>query len=154
MMQQQMFDQFQQTTMMMMQMFGTLHRDQLQLVRQELDGLRELNREIVSLQAELAKHPAGDRVGRRAPADPRPAVPPIPATSAPSSPGPTNPGSTNPGPAKPPLHSELKATVAAPSTAGAAAEEDVHAWLSQRFNHLQQESKSRWQKLLATVVGQ
>jgi pSer/pThr/pTyr-binding forkhead associated (FHA) protein len=58
-MQQQMFDQFQQTTLMMMQMFGSLQKDQFELVRQELEGLRELNREMNTVQGELAKHKAG-----------------------------------------------------------------------------------------------
>ncbi|MCI0682576.1 MAG: FHA domain-containing protein [Gemmataceae bacterium] len=169
MMQQQMFDQFQQTTMMMLQMFGTLQRDQLQLVRQELESLRELNREIVALQAELAKHP---REARRA--DPSPAPDREPTAAAPrlserrSGPSDVEAAAPTPAPASPPKAAPPKAAPpkAAPCKAAAShpgsvasgaftdgAGDDVHAWLSQRFNQLQHESKSRWQKLLATVVG-
>jgi pSer/pThr/pTyr-binding forkhead associated (FHA) protein len=54
-MQQQMMDQFQQSMMMMLQMFGGMHRDQMGLVKEELDRLRELNGEIVAIKAELAQ---------------------------------------------------------------------------------------------------
>ena len=36
-MQQQMFDQFQQAMAMMVQMFGTMHREQMEVIRAELD---------------------------------------------------------------------------------------------------------------------
>ena len=57
-MQQQMFDQFQQAMMMMLQMFGTMHRDQMEVIRRELDQLHELTEEFQSLKNELAnRHP-------------------------------------------------------------------------------------------------
>ena len=54
-MQQQMFDQFQQAIAMMMQMFGTMHRDQMEVIRAELDRLRELTDEVHALKNELAE---------------------------------------------------------------------------------------------------
>jgi len=89
-MQQQMFDQFQQTTVMMLQMFSSLQRDQFELIRQELDELRGLNREIHSLQLELAKHeaaPAGAANGKQPPAAPKLTA----ATAAPLAPAPKPP---------------------------------------------------------------
>ena len=53
-MQQQMFDQFQQAMAMMVQMFGTMHRDQMEVIRAELDQLRELTEEFHALKNELA----------------------------------------------------------------------------------------------------
>ena len=53
-MQQQMFDQFQQAMAMMVQMFGTMHRDQMEAVRAELNQLRELTEEFHALKKELA----------------------------------------------------------------------------------------------------
>jgi pSer/pThr/pTyr-binding forkhead associated (FHA) protein len=53
-MQQQMFDQFQQAMSMMVQMFGTMHRDQMELIRAELDRLHELTDEFHALKDELA----------------------------------------------------------------------------------------------------
>jgi len=57
-MQRQMFDQFQQAMMVMFQTFSLLHRDQMELVRQELNRVHELTRQLHELQAELAKQPA------------------------------------------------------------------------------------------------
>ena len=49
-MQQQMFDQFQQAMAMMVQMFGTMHRDQMEVIRAELDRLHELTEEFHALK--------------------------------------------------------------------------------------------------------
>ena len=54
MMQQQMFDQFQQAIAMMVQMFGQMHRDQMDVIREELGRLHELTDEFNALKAELA----------------------------------------------------------------------------------------------------
>jgi hypothetical protein len=53
-MQQQMLDQFQQAISMLVQMFGTLHRDQMDTIREELDQLRDLTKEFHALKLELA----------------------------------------------------------------------------------------------------
>ncbi len=55
MMQQQMFDQFQQAMAMMVKMFGTMHRDQMEVIRAELDRLHELTDEFHALKNELAE---------------------------------------------------------------------------------------------------
>ena len=54
MMQQQMMDQFQQTVSMLVQMFGSLHRDQMDLIREELDQLRDLTKEFQTIKVEFA----------------------------------------------------------------------------------------------------
>jgi pSer/pThr/pTyr-binding forkhead associated (FHA) protein len=53
-MQQQMFDQFQQAMAMMVQMFGTMHNEQMEMIRAELDGLHHLTEEFHALKKELA----------------------------------------------------------------------------------------------------
>jgi len=45
--------------LMMAQMFGTLHRDQMDLVRDELTRLRQVNQDLTVLQAELAGRSPG-----------------------------------------------------------------------------------------------
>lgn len=50
--QQQMFEQFQQAMLMMAETFGTLHRDQMAQVRDELDQLRRVNQDLLALQAQ------------------------------------------------------------------------------------------------------
>ena len=59
MMQQQMLDQFQQAVAMLVQMFGTLHRDQMDTIREELDHLRNLTKEFQALKFELAARAQG-----------------------------------------------------------------------------------------------
>jgi hypothetical protein len=54
-MQQQMFDQFQQAMAMMVHMFGKMHHDQMEVIRTELDQLRELTEEFHTLKNELAR---------------------------------------------------------------------------------------------------
>jgi pSer/pThr/pTyr-binding forkhead associated (FHA) protein len=54
-MQQQMVDQFQQAMTMMFQMFGTMQRDQMELIREEFEQLRTLTEEIHALKKELVE---------------------------------------------------------------------------------------------------
>jgi pSer/pThr/pTyr-binding forkhead associated (FHA) protein len=53
-MQEQMLDQFQQTISTLVHAFSKLHREQMSLVREELDHLRDLTKEFHSLKHELA----------------------------------------------------------------------------------------------------
>lgn len=53
-MQQQMLDQFQHAITTLVQLFGTLHRDQMQTIREELDQIRDLTKEFQALKVELA----------------------------------------------------------------------------------------------------
>ena len=71
MMQQQMMDQFQQTVSMLVQMFGSLHRDQMDLIREELDQLRDLTKEFQTIKVELAALSRGTGSGELARAAPR-----------------------------------------------------------------------------------
>ncbi len=74
-MQQQMFDQFHQTLLIVAEMFTTLHKEQAGLVREELEQLRQLTRELNALQTEQARQSAqGLSLTPRA-ADPVVAVP-------------------------------------------------------------------------------
>ncbi len=71
MMQQGMFEQFQQTLMMVVQTLNAQQKSHLDLVREELDQMRSLNKEMMSLQKELvalnksAKKKAGPRAGHK-----------------------------------------------------------------------------------------
>ncbi len=84
-MQQQMFDQFHQAMAMMVQMFGEMHRDQMEVIRSELDRLRELTDEFHSLKDELAARTRADAAREESRADsaakaaasaPKPAIAP------------------------------------------------------------------------------
>ena len=49
-MQQNMFDQFQQTLVMLVQMMSTMHHEQVSLVQEELRQLRQVTEELQRLQ--------------------------------------------------------------------------------------------------------
>ena len=150
-MQHQMFEQFQQAMMMMFQMFGKLQREQIKVIRDEMDRLHQLSREVLALQAELSKHPPPgpdkSRAGARSAdhpatvaAGPRLASAYNPAANPSSRPAPA-PASKVAGDSKP-----LPPPQKPP-------EKDMHAWLSQRIAALQQERQSRWQKIVSFLGG-
>src|SRR6266852_4485154 len=56
-MQQQMFDQFQQAMLGMAQMFGALHREQMDALQTELDDFRRVTRELQGLQTQMITLP-------------------------------------------------------------------------------------------------
>ncbi len=127
-MQQQMFEQFQQTLLMMAQMFGNLQREQMALIRQELQQIQELTRQLHLLQSERM----------RPSASPQPASGQAAALSSPA----------------PSLRWKPTASTAKADTPSAKlGDPDVHVWLSQRLSALQQERQSRWQKVLSMVAG-
>lgn len=127
-MQQQMFEQFQQTLLMMAQMFGNLQREQMALIRQELEQIQDLTRQLHTLQSEGA--------GR--------AAMPLPATPQAGAPSPPMPGRNSK-----PAASAAKADTPSPKYC----DPNVHVWLSQRLSALHQERQSRWQKVLSILTG-
>jgi pSer/pThr/pTyr-binding forkhead associated (FHA) protein len=171
-MQQQMFDQFQQAMMMMFQMFNTLQRDQISVIRQELDHLHQLTDELHKLQDELAKQslvtPSAPPARRDGPvttsADrwsngPRSGTPPQvspPVSSAwPAGPKPTTPSpglqtSGTPAASGPSTPTAAPA-VGQPATRSTAAPIDpkFHTYLADRIAAIQQERQTRWQKVMS-----
>lgn len=165
-MQQDMFDQFQQGLQMVVQMFSSLHREQMVHIRGELDRLHELTTELNSLKAELAKNPPQTPP---APAGQQPAMPPSAVTggSVPaherSRPDKINPAGPSPLPSSLPPLSPAKA----PPTAAASgapsppdlaplpgeSDEDIHLWLSRRIASVQQERQNRWQKIVGFLTA-
>jgi hypothetical protein len=84
-MQQQMFDQFQQAMAMMVQMFGKMHHDQMEVIRTELDQLRELTEEFHALKNELARRSRVETASHdltTGPGDPKHTTPVEPGVSA------------------------------------------------------------------------
>jgi pSer/pThr/pTyr-binding forkhead associated (FHA) protein len=136
-MQQQMFDQFHQAMMAIVQMFGALHRDQMGLIRGELDRLQAVSQELNSLRAELTRQPPAHPTA--APNGPVPQQAPAPEATGQPAPG--------------------AAAAARPAEAvpapGATVQGDpgIHVWLSQRIEALEQERQSRWQKVMSFVLG-
>jgi pSer/pThr/pTyr-binding forkhead associated (FHA) protein len=163
MMTHQMFDQFQQALMMMVQTFSRLHRDQVQLIRQELNQLHELTRELQEIQKELGKRPpAPTRTASEPSGQNRATLPPTPsapvAPSVPRNAEPARPRDQR-GPASPlsppaPMSSTASKASADPSAVPLQRPTaEVHAWLTQRLAVLQEERQTRWQKILNALTG-
>lgn len=125
-MQGQMFDHFQQSMVTVLQMFGAMHRDQLELLRQELDELRRA-------MAEGRPAPAPDRSASSAP---------LPS-SGPASPK-AHPVQDQ---SKPPETGE-------PTEPLDQVSREMHRILAHRVAALRHEQKSSWQKILAMMSGQ
>jgi len=177
-MQQQMFDQFQQSMLMMAQMFGSLHRDQMDLVRDELARLRQVNQDLTLLQAELAGRPAeaalpptsvapgaGDastamndtlaRIEAMLQAgSPRPALPADGAGPEPKSEQAALPSTASNGAhaaiSRGSTPSERRSPAVHP---GGPNDKSIHTLLTQRIAALQEERQGRWQKVLGLMLG-
>jgi hypothetical protein len=167
--QQQMFEQFHQNMVMLVQMFSAMHQDQMGLIREELDRLNQLTQELHTLQAEASKQavaplpplaepkraPLAQENGAKAAAPSKPAPAPAPAATAPAK-APAAPAARPPAekrptaPVPPASPAEAHRSEAPPSqpTTG-----DIHTWLSDRIAALQQERQSRWQKILGFLMG-
>jgi hypothetical protein len=159
-----MFDQFHQSMLLMVQTFGALHRDQMGMIRDELNRVREISQELLSLQADLAGQPAAlsARRGSPDPAEPAavsPGAPVSPATPSLAAPAAGN-GSGPEVPDSPPTPAgggggAPPAAPAAPASPGRGqTPEDLHTWLNQRIAAIQQERQGRWQKILNFLRGQ
>jgi pSer/pThr/pTyr-binding forkhead associated (FHA) protein len=180
-MQQQLMDQFQQTISMLVQMFGSLHRDQMDLIREELDQLRDLTKEFQALKLELASISQGQRQVATAgtAAEPagaaKPTMMPGPQERSPfpnvtagaegarEAPIPSRPRQASGTKSPPPSYGSSRERDHARTTEnppqGRAGEEsqdadrDVIVWLHERMMTLQQERETRWQKILKMLPG-
>jgi pSer/pThr/pTyr-binding forkhead associated (FHA) protein len=143
--QDQMSDQFSQSMMMMAQTFGALFREQMDLVRNELDQIRQLTRELETLRARLQAEtvpsaPALENAHERPPLSPT-----APGnTTRPKATAATKATAESKPPLRPPAQEPAKSDESL---------DDVHALLCQRIAAIQDERQSRWQRILDTVRG-
>jgi len=171
--QQHMFDQFQQSMMMLLQLFGSLHRDQMATIQEELGRIRELSQQLSAIQASPDQQPSAGGIGGRETVEglPSAAFPnppsgtrgdgmprenasfamewqrPIPARGA----TPTLPVDEQAGDREPATsHRDRAATNAERRRP---TDEEVHSVLSQRIAAIQNERQSRWQRILNLVTG-
>ena len=132
-MQQQMFDQFHQTMMMMFEGFAALHREQSGALREEFDRVRKLSDEIESLRRETAR--LADEAAK-GPPRPRPATNGHPSPTA-------SPGGPSPRPQDPAFRR--------PTPPEPGPDVDIHAQLLLRLSTIQDERQNRWQKILGMM---
>jgi pSer/pThr/pTyr-binding forkhead associated (FHA) protein len=159
-MQQQFLDQFQQTTLMMFRALGTMHRDQMEELREKLDSLHQLSENLQAFQAHMATTvPPGSSPPVQEGANPAPP----PAGTASTSHADTNgAGQGNSAvaamvrePHSPAeddtedLRAKVRSIVDQPNNTSL----NVHEWLIGRIAALEDEQRSRWQKILDLVRG-
>jgi hypothetical protein len=137
--QQQMFDQFHQTMTMLVQMFSAAHRDQMGLIREELDQMQRLTRELNELKDELKRREAQGSSPAKSPTVNQPRPNPAPATGQTQ----PTPSVVMPQPIPPP-----KA-----ESGGPPGDSSIHNWLSDRIAALDKERQGRWQKLMSFLTG-
>jgi pSer/pThr/pTyr-binding forkhead associated (FHA) protein len=158
--QQRRSDEFQHALMTMFQMFGAMHRDQMNLIREEMDQINRLAQEQRALESKLAEHatvrPASLEEKQPAAATPRTGEDtPLPRPSA------ANPDRDPSGPILPAQEREKRSTRAraaespteVPQPSLEPVDPNMHAWLNQRIMSIQQEKQGRWQKLISSVMG-
>jgi pSer/pThr/pTyr-binding forkhead associated (FHA) protein len=145
-MQQQMLEQFHQTMVMMAQVFGGLHRDQMATIREELNQLHRVTQELQALHVELARRPAegGPKPGR--PAEGVTAGPAGGAAAGGRAPAPEPAGA-------PPEAAPRGPRPSAPPPLPPPGAEAIHDLLRQRLAALEEERKSRWDKILRFLTG-
>jgi hypothetical protein len=125
-MQKQMSDQFQQAMLMMAQLFGSMHQEHMEAVREELAQIRRLTEQMEDLRRSTAPAPGG---ASRAPAIPAPPPPPGP------------PPATRPPP--PPGRAED-----VPADAVSA-----HVRFTERLAAFERERQGRWARVLRLLTG-
>jgi pSer/pThr/pTyr-binding forkhead associated (FHA) protein len=161
--QMQLMETFHNDMIIMVQMFATMHRQQLESVRHEMDMVQRLTGQLQDLQTKLA-HPAGSAdVGR--PAEKRVSVPAPdskkrdrksasqePADAAkPTAPPPSPPPARGPTPQSPKARSARQAVPPAPQSNGETDDSEVFAHLTRRISELQRERQGYWQRILSAL---
>lgn len=169
MMQQQLFDHTQQVLTMMAETFQAAHTRQMDIIREELSRVHDLNRELHELNlrraasaADGAAAPAAATVPLEVPPPPARPAPVREAPAAPDSPTASvrspneEPESAAPAPTPVPVavNAPHPAAPAKPHAAPAAAPAggDLHAWLTNRINELEEERSSRWQRIVQMIT--
>jgi hypothetical protein len=142
-MQQQMADHFQQTMLMVFQLFSTMHQDQMGLIREELAEIRRLSQEQQALQAELRRRDTVEAPNNGAGA----AVGAPAAETARTPDRPIDEGDVEPAAASP--HRVPPPTRTSPGSSP----HDLHALINRRLVAIQEERQTRWQKLMQSVMG-
>lgn len=150
---EQMSAQFQQSLLLVIQMFTKMHDEQTTLVRNELEQMRKLTERQQALILELGQRPL-----------------PVPDAALPASPPPPPPPPLGDWPARDPglprqpsagVSNEAPGPEPAPPLSVPGGDgpnefldaEALHALIVRRLASVESEQTTRWQKLLGTVLG-
>jgi predicted component of type VI protein secretion system len=151
-MQNQMFDQFQQAITMMVEMFSDMQREQVGLIRQEVDRLHQITAEIQTLQAEAARTTPPRRNDREAPAG---AASPLDSQDFEEALTEMDVSEDRSAPRDAPREAADREDAESATSSGPPAEGDgeVHVWLYDKIAELQRERQSRLQRIIGFLRG-
>jgi pSer/pThr/pTyr-binding forkhead associated (FHA) protein len=171
--QMQLMEAFHNDMIMMVQMFIAMHREHLASVRDELDHVQKLTRELTRLNARLGRVPesaeatpaggagAGSPRRERRPAPPagpsqpqarpRPRTAEQPTTKRPQGRPPDAAGKTGPADRAAPHDQDAGSPRTGPPPVKSS--EDLYADLTRRITELQRERQGYWQRVLKTISG-
>lgn len=165
-MQQQMYQQSQQSMMMLVNMFSTLHQNHMDLIRDDLNRLHDITAEVQSVQAKMLSDQSATNVSftREHPpaADPTPVQDAV-ISEAKNKPqqrtqaqgkykyvtAPGQPAKTGEETSRPDADTPNETESRRPDRSGV----KTHALLSERLAALENERNSRWQKIMQTIKG-
>jgi hypothetical protein len=152
-MQQQLCDQFQQTTLMMFRMFTTMHQEQASLIREEMQQIQRVTAELYALQRQVQDKGVPERQARPLRETlPRSTVPPRPVT--PLATLPDAKAVDHGADTAVPLTAPSGLPTSDPAPLPPASPVEMDSWLNQRINELQAERQTRWQRVLSFLSGQ
>ena len=145
---QQMFQQNQQTITMMVQLFSRLHREHLELVREELARLGQLTEELSAVQQELSKY----ALPRQSPvSEPGKSIPvlEVPASPAQAEVHLASAAEIQHAPVAPAVTEKISPSPVVPPTV--TNPEDIHAWLVERMAAIQSERQTLWERVCGAL---
>jgi hypothetical protein len=134
---------------MVVQLFASMHRDQMGMLQQELDHIHRITKELQELQAEAKV--ARDHAATRENGATRPAALPKPAT--PATPDRKPPRTRETTAQSGPANGNSRPAAEASKSPETRDVNDMHDWINQRIVNLQRERESRWQKVFSFVMG-
>jgi len=151
-MQQQFLNQFQQTALIMFRALGTMHRDQMNELQEKLDSLHQLGENLKAFQAQMSATVAPD-ASRPMPEGLAPAPEDLPSAGlleaddiAARVDCETHAVAEDDTES---LQAKLRSTTDQPNIPSS----NVHEWLIGRLAAIEDEQRSRWQRILDMLRG-
>ena len=148
-MQQQFLDQFQQSALMMFRALGTIHRDQMEELREKLDSLDQITADFKAIQAQMTSTLSPDHNSSvPSTAAATPTEPKTLRTSAENTDGGGQGHSAMENGTEHP-NQKRHLLVDQPDDLSM----NVHEWMIGRLAALEDERRTRWQKILDLIRG-
>jgi len=155
-MQKQMYQQSQQSMMMLVNMFSTLHQNHMDLIRDDLNRIYEITNELQAVQAQIISGESATNVSYTREQQPTSEEDGVQDAEI-SEPVAAAPGQTDSqkphGPETPPANDWKERAEAEGHKPRDRSGVRTHAWLNEQLATLESERASRWSKIMDTIKG-